>query len=178
VNNCRIKILGLLALVFFVSSPIKAQTHACGGAPAGSEVQVGEAPGGNGVAPTPLCDWVTSNQSPRSQPPPARWSDQWGAIVTDNSKGLLGVSTNVASRSQAEQLALADCRAKGGNECRVDAAYTNQCAAMIVGDKHHGSASAATIDQAISLGIKACSDGGDTNCHVYYTGCSLPQRIQ
>jgi hypothetical protein len=179
-NHYAVKAMGLgfFALLFFVSSSIKAQTHACGGARAGNEVQVGEAPGGNGVAPTPLCDWVSGSQSQGSQPPPVRWADQWGAIVTDDSKGLVGFSTNVASRAQAEQLALADCRAKGGNDCRVEAAYINQCAAMIVGDKHHGSASAATIDQAISLGIKACANGGDTNCHVYYTGCSLPQRIE
>jgi hypothetical protein len=63
VNHSIVEALGLFSLLFPLSSLIKVQTHACGRAPAGSEVQVGEASGGNGVAPTPLCDWANGNPS-------------------------------------------------------------------------------------------------------------------
>jgi hypothetical protein len=66
-NHCSFKALCLLALLFLVSSPSSAQTHPCGGARAGSGVQVGEAPGSNGVAPTPLFDWAKGNQSLKIQ---------------------------------------------------------------------------------------------------------------
>lgn len=47
-GHARVYLLvtGLLALLFFVSSPIKVQTHPCGAGPGPNEVQVGEDPGG------------------------------------------------------------------------------------------------------------------------------------
>jgi hypothetical protein len=69
-NHCTVKVLSLLGLLFFASSPIRAQTHPCGGGAGNGEVQVGEDPGSNGIAPTPLCDWVKGNQPQAPQPPP------------------------------------------------------------------------------------------------------------
>jgi hypothetical protein len=178
-NHYAVKAMGLgfFALLFFVSSPINAQTHPCGGARAGNEVQVGEAPGSNGVAPTPLCDWVTGNQSQGSQPPPPKWSTRWGAIATDGPKGSLGTANGQSSKESAELIAMADCRAKGGTQCKVDVAYYNQCAAVVVGNGGYNTPSAATADKAVEIGMKTCSDS-TTNCHAYYTACSLPIRIQ
>jgi hypothetical protein len=178
-NHYTVKALGLLALLFLVSAPIKAQTHACGGARAGNEVQVGEAPGGNGVAPTPLCDWVNSNQPQRSQPlpPPPQWATRWGAMATDGPGGHLGSVVGLSSKADAQRAAIADCQAKGGTHCAIEVAYDNECAAMVLGDNLHNITADVTLDRAIQSSMKSCS-ASDTNCHVYYTACSLPQRIQ
>jgi hypothetical protein len=176
-NHCTIKILGLLALLFLVSSPIKAQTHPCGGARAGNEVQVGEAPGGNGVAATPLCDWVNGNQPPVPQPPPQQWLDRWGAIATDFSHGSVGMVDNTPSQSGAENAAIADCHAKGGLTCKIEITYRNECAALVAGDKGHITRAGATPDAAIQAGLAKCREE-DTNCKTYFTGCSTPVRIQ
>jgi hypothetical protein len=145
-NHCTFKALCLLALLFLVSSPISAQTHPCGGARAGNEVQVGEAPGGNGIAPTPLCDWVNGNQSQASQPPPERWQDNWGAIATYEPNGSLGVVTNMPSQNVAENAALSDCQSKHGSACKIKLSYRNQCAAMVVGGKDYNVNPGATLD--------------------------------
>jgi hypothetical protein len=176
-NHYTVKALGLLALLCLVSSPINAQTHACGGARAGSEVQVGEAPGGNGVAPTPLCDWVNRNQSPASQPSSPQWSTRWGAIATDGPRGSLGTASNQSAKESAELIAMSECKAKGGTQCKVDIAYDNECAAVVVGNGGYNTPAAATADKAVEIGMKTCS-ASTTNCHVYYTSCSLPVRIQ
>jgi hypothetical protein len=48
---------------------------------------------------------------------------------------------------------------------------------MIIGDNSHISVNAATLNEAIQMGTRKCS-ATDTNCHVYYSDCSLPLRIQ
>lgn len=119
---------------------------------------------------------VPPQQAPREPPP--KWLNLWGAIATDGPGGHLGTAVNMSSRDVAEQSALADCRTKGGSNCKLENTYGNACAAMIVGDTGHNSNSAATLDDAIKLGIKTCSKAGDTNCHVYYSACSLAVRTQ
>jgi hypothetical protein len=176
-NHCTIKILGFLALLFLVSSPIRAQTHPCGGGAGNGEVQVGEDPGSNGIAPTPLCDWVKGNQPQAPQPPPVQWINYWGAIVTDPVKSILGTAVNMASESQAEQAAFADCKAKGGTACKLDIAYLNKCAAMVAGATGYNTKAGATVDDAIQAAMTVCS-AATSNCHAYYTACSLPVRVQ
>jgi hypothetical protein len=176
-NHCIVKAFGFLALSFLVSSSIKAQTHACGGSPAGSEVQVGEAPGSNGVAPTPLCDWVNRNQSQGSRAPPPLWSDQWGAIATDSASGKIGAAENMGTKSLAVNVALNQCHINGGNQCRLLLSYYNQCGVMLVGDSGISFLSAASLEEATQSGIKKCS-AFTTHCRIYYSGCSLPVRIQ
>ena len=119
------------------------------------------------------------NQQQQQQPhPPPQWARQWGAIATDGPGGHAGVAVYQSSKEAAEQAALADCRAKGGTECAVEVAYDNECAAMVVGDKGHNSGAAATLDKATQLGLDACKRYGNTRCHLYYSACSLPVRIQ
>lgn len=116
-----------------------------------------------------------------AQPKPARavWADRWGAIATDYSNGnnSLGASTNLASRHQAEQMALIDCQAHGGRECKIEIWYNNECAAFVAGKIKHVTAAGSTIDEAVKNGVNICN-GGDANCKAYYTGCSLPARVQ
>jgi hypothetical protein len=110
--------------------------------------------------------------------PPPQWATRWGAIATDSPKGVLGAVVNVSSKSEAQQAAMADCKAKGGTKCKVDIAYDNECAAVVVGDGGYNVGSDATTDKASQLGMNVCTKAGRTNCHVYYSACSLPIRIQ
>ena len=119
-----------------------------------------------------------NQQQAQPQQPPARWESRWGAIATDGPGGHLGAAVDLSTRDQAEQTALADCQAKGGSQCKIETWYSNGCAAMVVGDKAHTSNNAATLDESIRIGMKTCANGGDTNCHVYYSACSKPVRIQ
>ena len=121
------------------------------------------------------------NQQQREQQPsplPPQWDRRWGAIATDGPGGHAGVAVSQSSKRAAEQAALADCQAKGGTQCAIEVAYDNECAAMVIGDKGHNSGAAPTLDRATQLGLDACKKHGDTNCHVYYSACSLPERIQ
>jgi hypothetical protein len=49
---------------------------------------------------------------------------------------------------------------------------------MMLGDKVYNSNAGAIVDDAIKKGLKMCADGGGATCHVYYSGCSLPELIQ
>lgn len=125
----------------------------------------------------------SNGQSNGHMPPPqptVRWADRWGAIATDytNGNNSLGTSVNMSTRRQAEQAALTDCQAHGGQQCRIETWYGNGCAAFVAGNTTHISTHAETQDQAIEIGIKTCTKGGDVNCKAYYTACSQPTRIQ
>lgn len=108
------------------------------------------------------------------------WVDQWGAIATSNAAGgVLGTSTNMPSKDAAKQSAMADCQAKGGrSNCELELAYENGCAVLLVGDKFFNASSDATLAKATKLGMKTCMKNGNTNCHVYYSACSLPFLLQ
>ena len=106
------------------------------------------------------------------------WESRWGAIATDGPKGAMGVATDKRSKREASQVAMQDCQSKGGVNCKIDTAYYNQCAAVVVGDGGYNASSATTVDRAVELGMKTCHDAGRTNCHAYYTACSLSVRIQ
>lgn len=109
--------------------------------------------------------------------PAARWEDRWGAIATDAQKAKLGVVVNMPSQRKAKSAALDACKENGGSNCTVEISYYNQCAALITGDKLFNTSAAATIEEATESGLSRCSKE-DTNCRVYYSGCSLPVRIQ
>lgn len=153
--------------------------HAEGGCPAGMIPYSGNDL--NSCGPVPA-DYYGNQQQGQQQTqaraPEARWATRWGAIATDYIKGTLGSITGLASKVDAEQAALADCRNKGGSPCKVEIAYDNECAAMILGSNGYNVGADATADKAIGLGMKICTDAKDTNCHVYFSACSLPVKIQ
>lgn len=115
------------------------------------------------------------NQSP--QPPPPQWASRWGAIATDSHAGIIGSSSDVSTSSEAQNSAIARCKKKGGINCLIEVTYTNQCAAMVLGDEKYTISRAPTIDDAIRLGTERCSTE-TKNCRVYYSACSLPERTQ
>jgi Domain of unknown function (DUF4189) len=129
--------------------------------------------GTSGCAPFP---GSTSNNAPSA--PRIVWATRWGAIGGDSVKGILGTATGVQSKRQAQKIVVAQCRDKGGTNCKVDLVYKNQCAAMAVGkDGMYSTASAATIERATELSMQECNSAS-TDCRVYYSDCSLPERTQ
>lgn len=130
-------------------------------------------PGVNACNPIP---GYGQQQTP--QAPPHLWERRWGAVATGVNKPVLGTVTDMTSRREAEQAAMANCAAKGGSPCKLQIAYDNQCAVMAVGDKGINVNSAVTMDQARKDAMQTCSVDGDRGCHVYYSACSLPVRIR
>jgi len=131
-----------------------------------------------GCAPIPGYNQQQGQQQ-TPQPPPEQWADHWGAIATDGLSGSFGASTNLLTRSSAEQAALTDCQSKKGSQnCKIETWYRNGCAAMVLSDKGHNVTNGATADEAIRAGMKICSAAKDGRCDVYYSACSLPQRVQ
>ncbi len=167
--------LGLLGL----TGSVYAQTpHVCGAGPGPNEVMAGMQPGGNGIAPTPLCYWKQQSQQGGSQPPPrptGYWVKTWGAIATSETGGALGTVVGVDSQKEAEKIAMQECIAKGGGGCKVGISYHNQCAIMLVG-KGVALARAESIDIAKAEGLKECKAKGD-NCRVYYSACTEPRFV-
>jgi hypothetical protein len=158
----------LLAVMLICSGAV---VHAQGSCPSGS-YQVGDPnQGSTGCAPIPGGDQGSSS-------PAQHWVAGWGAIATYIPKGVLGYSTNLPTKEQAEQAALQDCRAKGGLDCKIEISYGNQCAAVVVGDPGYGVFPGATLSEATNKSLKECAAAGNKGCHILYSACSMPRRIQ
>lgn len=82
------------------------------------------------------------------------------------------------NKKKAEYLALSACKKKGGRRCEVEISYYNQCAVIVLGNEAVSSSSAASLDEAKIRGIDKCIQAGDTNCEIYFSECSLPERIR
>jgi hypothetical protein len=132
--------------------------------------------GPQGCAPIP--GYGSNPQQENTQsPPPPQWASRWGAVATDAAKGILGAAANATGKEEAQQTAIADCQANGGTQCILQNTYGNACVAVITGDKVFNVGSSTDLNDAIQSGITQCSSA-DTNCHVYYSACSLPVQIQ
>ncbi|WP_190238574.1 DUF4189 domain-containing protein [Marilutibacter maris] len=123
--------------------------------------------------------YMTQQQQMQQQlpPPPPQptgwWETTWGAIAPSPVGGVIGEALGASSKEEAERTALADCEAKGGGACRVDIAYHNQCAVMVVGEKFLNTARAGSVDEASDLGVSYCEEK-DRNCRVHYSACTEP----
>ena len=124
------------------------------------------------------CAPIPNYEQEPSQPAGPQWIDRWGAIATDGVNGILGVATGAATKRMAKKAALEDCRTKGGSTCEIQISYVNGCAVMIVGGKGFNVSARATTAEAIQSAMKICTSDGDTECHVYYSACSPPLRVQ
>jgi hypothetical protein len=119
--------------------------------------------------------WQEQGQGPPSSL--EQWENRWGAIASDG-QATYGIVTDRLSKADAARLAVAECNNRGGGACRVDRTFMNQCAAVIAGERSSASANAPTEEEAIKMGTEACMSNGEASCRVYYSGCSLPARIQ
>jgi hypothetical protein len=106
-----------------------------------------------------------------------QWVSRWGAIVSDGS-GTYGIAAGAESKFGAKSKAMEDCRQRGGKPCKLQFAYRDQCAVVVSTTSRSFSRGAATEELAASLAIDECQKSGSGECWVYYTGCSLPVRVQ
>lgn len=108
------------------------------------------------------------------------WATRWGAIAIDdgsNGGSKMGRAEAFSSKGKAERAALADCRSKGGHKCTLEHTYHDQCVAVAWGDTLVSTASAEDSERASQLAVEKCGKS-TTNCGIYYTGCSYPERVQ
>lgn len=109
----------------------------------------------------------------RSQP---QWETRWGAVAVTN--GAFGYSNSWPTEREAINEALSQCsRDAGGASCTLKQSYYDQCIALAWGQKGSNSVSAPAMEQAERLAIENCSKR-TTNCKIYYSGCSLPERVR
>lgn len=150
--------------------------HAEGGCPHGMLPASGT--NINSCVPIPPGYYNNQQQAQPQSLPPSQWSRRWGAIATDEPKGILGEASGMASRDDAQRAAVADCRTKGGSPCKFEIAFDNECAALVGSDTGYVVTADTTTDKAIAVGMKTCTSAGYLNCDAYYTTCSMPVRIQ
>jgi hypothetical protein len=106
-------------------------------------------------------------------PGPA-WSTRWGAIATAD--GVFGVAHHASTAKKAERLAMKQCKAKGGKNCRVNLSFANQCAALAWGSGFNIAKPAGDREQAESSALAQCRAKANS-CEVFYSGCNYPERI-
>lgn len=160
------KVLALLVLFLFAAATQAQQQPGVDCAPVQGQGWQGCAPIDNSV-----------QQPQQPQPPPQTWVDHYGAMVSDDSLGKLGVAVDRADEARAWQTAEEDCHAKGGLNCTRLISYRNECVAMVLGDKTYSFSAGPTATDATQRATKKCM-ASTTNCHAYYSACSLPIRIQ
>ncbi|MGH8082559.1 MAG: DUF4189 domain-containing protein, partial [Lysobacter sp.] len=105
------------------------------------------------------------------------WGDRWGAIASSGVDAF-GISEQRRRKSEARKLALEECRQRGGRACELHFVYKNQCAVVIYSATRAFSQSAESQDIAGALAMRECENSGGGECRVYYSGCSLPVRVQ
>lgn len=81
-----------------------------------------------------------------------RFEVRWGAIATDDTKGIVGAVKNVKSKRSANKAALQQCKLNGGGKnCEVTLTYYNQCSAVAWGDTSRAAAGRAGQEQILPL---------------------------
>ena len=161
-------VLGLLA---------SSWTQAEQGCAPGFSLNPNSTPGGPMC--TPIPGYGTTNNPSQSQPlvPEPRWATRWGAIAIDDTNSGVGTAVGMRSKRKAEKAAMQECQAKGGDGCRIDLAYFNQCGVIAWGDTHYVTAGSATISEASELALNDC-EKTSSNCRIYYADCSYAERVQ
>lgn len=104
-----------------------------------------------------------------------KWEDRWGAFASSASDGWSGSVLNKKSKREAERAAMAECKKKGGADCRVDLSFYNQCGAVASGGGSLGYSNAPTEKRAIDAAMTEC---GNSDCEIFFHGCSLPVKVQ
>lgn len=131
-------------------------------------------PGGR--QPGPICIPIPGLGGGIQQPPTPLWEDRWGAIATDSVNGTAGFATNQRSKYLAEATALTQCRQSDNSACRVILVYANQCAVLVTSSDSHLVESGKTIEEATAKAMSECHEAG-VECSVYYSACTLSQRV-
>lgn len=141
-------------------------------------------PAGIPSAGNPGCIPPSQSNSPYHQSgsgggsePRAKWETRWGAFAIDFKTGL-GTSKGMRSKRAAQNAAIADCRSKGGADCKIQLAYFNQCGVIVQGEVGFSVASADTVERATEIGKGICRNAGNDNCAVYFSDCSPAELVR
>lgn len=116
---------------------------------------------------------VAGNDSPNAPV----WEKRWGALALDDSTGASGASSKERTQAKAEKKAISICAKRGGNACRIEISYHNQCISFVTGKAKYFVRADYTLGQAIANGTERC-EKEDDDCKVVYSSCSLPERIR
>lgn len=145
-----------------------------GGCPAGQYPQQG--PGWRTCVPIPGAQSFQGAQLEEGSRSTTSWITHWGAIAIDSNTASLGATTTATTESDAENEALTSCRNKGGKRCEIMITVQNACMAMVVGASRLNVKGGSTKEEAEARGMSICNEK-DTNCAVYYSGCSVPIKL-
>lgn len=142
----------------------------------------GVAPGSPQCGPSPEYHGVggNSNNIQSGQKPiiiKTMWVDRWGAVAIDGDVGSLGAVEGIKNKKQAEKFAIAECVKKGGRKCLLNLSYANQCIAMVNGANKYYLQLGSSINLAEEKSKNVCMSG-DKDCRVYYSACSMAERIR
>jgi hypothetical protein len=112
------------------------------------------------------------------------FKDRWGAVAWDNSGAVdgesgIGVASEQSSRHRARKKALAQCLANGGTKkgCEVISVYVNGCVAMAMGETGMRSPHFSDNELGATLSALRSCNADTKNCRIYYSACSLPERM-
>ncbi len=161
------KVRSLLIICVMVSSGSAAAQTACPGGVSAGSAQCGPSGGGFYMPPPP----------PR-QP---HWKLTWGAIAL-SSEAHMGTSVGQSSKRKAVREAIGICSSQGGKDCRVTAAYKNQCAVVAWPTVPGGDAittGAGSIEIATDIALQECSESqGGGSCTIVYSECTEPVLVR
>ena len=131
--------LALAPLALFALLPSQALAEYPCGNPGPGEVIVGQTEGGNGIASTPLCEYVGEDDGSYYDggggDPGGYWVDSYGALAwaTDpNGYATYTYSYGAASQADAETSALNECHAAGFSDCRSATYVVNGSIAIVM----------------------------------------------
>jgi len=98
--------------------------------------------------------------------------DRWGALASGDGK-VLGFVIGTREEAEAKKLALADCVASGGKNCKVVTTFVNECVAVAAkpGKANWASDDAGrpqVLDSVKSQVMKMCGD----DCKIVRQGCA------
>lgn len=107
----------------------------------------------------------------------AVWADRASAVAMGASASGFTATPPMESKRAAERAALAECKSKGGTGCKVVMSYINSCAALVWGLEYRTGAYGATVQEAAAIATQRCAQKTE-DCQVFYSACSLPERIR
>lgn len=157
-----------LALVWLIPTEALAY-YPCNG-PGPGEVLIGVDPGGNGIAPTPLCEYVGEEGGGGGAAPGGYWVDQYATLVwaTDQNGGpTYSWYINGTSQAEADNGAMAQCQASGFADCRIATGVVNGAIAITVDSMGYLHADwGEDARKAKRKSLKTCKAQGGKGCKV------------
>lgn len=161
----------LLLLVCLMALSVIARAE--GGCPPGQYPIGGQ--GVRGCAPIPGTS--STSVQPADRRPKGEWQDQWGALAGAVGGAQGGAAQEQSSEYDATRTAIENCERQGGQRCKVEFVYHNQCAAAAISNLPQTGtqyAGGPTISSATNTVLASCSRKGGQGCKVIYSACSLP----